>query len=91
MTVEQIKYILHKKGFETDVDTTLDDGTSNSIGLIGLFGDNNIVAYPETTKLYFDTKASLLYVKRNNIITDIIAFSHICAFYDKLHSAYFYY
>ena len=91
MTSAQIKYILDTKGFPVNEDTTLDDGTINSLGLIGLFGDNNLLVYSTFTKFYFDTKNSLLYVKKNNIVTDIVAFSHICAIYDKIHSAFPYY
>lgn len=63
MTTKQIKYILELKGFEPDKWTTLDNGT-NGIGVIALFGDNNLLVSPGTTQFYFDTDEEMLYVKK---------------------------
>ena len=65
MTKTQIEYILKQKGFSSPSGKWLTlDSPGNGLGVIGLFGDNNILINPYTTQFYFDFDEEILYVKK---------------------------
>ena len=64
MTLSQISTVLTKFGFKAGVWTTLFSQNADiHLGLIGLYGDNNLVINPTNIQFYFDNENGMLYYR----------------------------
>ena len=64
MTLSQISTILTTFGFKAELRTTLFSQNADiHLGLIGLYGDNNLVINPTNIQFYFDNENGLLYYR----------------------------